>query len=155
MKQEYSFPGSELRARREELGWTHEDVFQRVHIAPVYVEALEENNLDAIPAGAYAVGFLKSYCRLLDLDADRYVNSYHAARRPSQRFLNISPKTTTASAPAWVSEVVLWAAVCTAVAFGWLTYMVVVNPKAQDTDNRVEATTFEMKLPPTPAQPDL
>jgi cytoskeletal protein RodZ len=74
--------GAVLRARREALGLTLDDVQAATHIRTGYLEALEENRWDHLPAEVYAVGFLRTYARYLGLDAEDLVRTWREARRP-------------------------------------------------------------------------
>lgn len=63
--------GGILRARRQKKKWLIEDVANKLKIKPVYLEALEEGHYYAFPARSYGIGFLRSYAKLLELDADK------------------------------------------------------------------------------------
>ncbi|MCL8208045.1 MAG: helix-turn-helix domain-containing protein [Actinomycetia bacterium] len=73
--------GAVLRARREALGLSLEDVQAATHIRTGYLEALEQNRWDHLPAEVYALGFLRTYARHLGLDAEDLVRAWRAARQ--------------------------------------------------------------------------
>ena len=142
-----SFPGGELRARREELGITVYEAFRRTHVPANYIEALERADVQALPATCYAVGFLKSYCEFLGLEVDRYVDSFLACVRPSVvRFL--ARKGHPPRPPAWLNDLMTWSVVTAILLLGWMTYTVVFQPQAQNPDKRVDAGTVELQPPP-------
>jgi cytoskeletal protein RodZ len=142
-----SFPGGELRARREELGISVYEAFRRTHVPVNYIEALERADVQALPAACYAVGFLKSYCEFLDLDAERYVDSFRACVRPSVvRFM--AREGQRSRPPAWVQDLMTWAAVIGILLLGWVTYTVVFQPQAQNPSKRVDAGPVEIQTPP-------
>jgi cytoskeletal protein RodZ len=148
-----SFPGGELRARREELGITVYEAFRRTHVPANYIEALERADVQALPATCYAVGFLKSYCEFLGLEEDRYVDSFRACVRPSVvRFL--ARKGDPPRPPAWLNDLMTWSVVTSILLLGWITYTVVFQPQAQNPDKRVDAGTVELQPPPA-GQPDI
>jgi cytoskeleton protein RodZ len=62
-------PLAALARRREEMGLTLEDVAQQLKFAPRQIEALETADFAHLPTGTFARGMLRSYARLLKLDA--------------------------------------------------------------------------------------
>ncbi|MBI4374837.1 MAG: DUF4115 domain-containing protein [Elusimicrobia bacterium] len=60
--------GSTLKATRLKKGITLEAVTQHTRIPKRFLEAIEANRLDEIPALAYLRGFMKSYCDYLEVD---------------------------------------------------------------------------------------
>lgn len=150
-----TFPGHELRARREELGLTPAKAGDQIHVSPIILEALEQGRHLDLPAPAYAVGFLKSYCNFLELDADRYVTLYRESIRPQHRFLGVSRSTPAAAghggfaALPWMVEVMPWVAGMVLVGLGWFAYAVVIAPAAGINDKQVEAST-ELYVPQVP-----
>ena len=63
--------GRTLRRSRREQGISLEEAEQVTKIRKHYLESLERENYDAMPAPIYVHGFLKSYASYLGLDADR------------------------------------------------------------------------------------
>jgi cytoskeleton protein RodZ len=70
--------GADLREARERLGWALEDVAAELRIRLPYLEALEEGRLALLPGHVYAVAFMRSYARLLGLDAEEMVRRLKA-----------------------------------------------------------------------------
>ncbi|MGA8050703.1 MAG: RodZ domain-containing protein [Burkholderiales bacterium] len=62
--------GEVLARERMAHGFTIEDVAQQLKFAPRQIEALEQGHFDRLPGGTFARGMLRSYARLLKLDAD-------------------------------------------------------------------------------------
>lgn len=62
-------PFAALAHRRAELGLTLEDVAHHLKFAPRQIEALEAGDFLHLPTGTFARGMLRSYARLLKLDA--------------------------------------------------------------------------------------
>ncbi|NPA26624.1 MAG: DUF4115 domain-containing protein [Chloroflexi bacterium] len=60
--------GERLRAAREARGWSLLHVAHQTRIKPVYLEALEKGDWDALPSLAQARGFLRLYASFLGLD---------------------------------------------------------------------------------------
>ncbi len=59
--------GAALRERREELGLTLAEMAAATRIHRIYLVALEEENFQVLPGGAYGIGFLRIYARDLGL----------------------------------------------------------------------------------------
>src|SRR5205809_6165744 len=60
--------GARLVRAREARGLTIEDAERDTRISRRYLQALEAEQFDAIPAPVYARGFLRSYSQYLGLD---------------------------------------------------------------------------------------
>lgn len=65
--------GTQLRQVRQERGEEVEDVAQYLRIRPVYLYALEQGDLAAMPGRTYALGFLRSYADYLGFDGDELI----------------------------------------------------------------------------------
>lgn len=62
-------PGAQLAARRQQFGWTVEQVASQINLAPRQIEAIEADDFAALPGMAVARGFVRAYAKLLKLDA--------------------------------------------------------------------------------------
>lgn len=62
--------GARLREKRESQGITLEQVEAETKIRKLYVEALENENFSILPPQVYAVGFVRRYAKMLNLDGD-------------------------------------------------------------------------------------
>jgi cytoskeleton protein RodZ len=62
--------GNTLREARLRLGLSLTDAEKATKIRARYLEALEQERFRALPAAAYARGFLREYAELLELDPD-------------------------------------------------------------------------------------
>ncbi|MBI4091326.1 DUF4115 domain-containing protein, partial [candidate division WWE3 bacterium] len=62
--------GDILRNAREKKQLTYHDVYKFVRIHPRYLQALEENDYTLFSSPVHIKGFLKIYCKLLDLNTD-------------------------------------------------------------------------------------
>lgn len=72
--------GDYLKARREELELTIEEVSDQTNIARRYLRALEREDFNQLPAEVYVRGFLRTYARLLNLDAETLIADYKECR---------------------------------------------------------------------------
>ena len=82
--------GEVLRRRRTERGITLSDAERDTRINRTYLQALEAERWDALPAPVYTRGFLRSYGRHLELDAGELV-SMLPAELPRPRGLEPLP----------------------------------------------------------------
>ncbi|MDX5931047.1 helix-turn-helix domain-containing protein [Acidiphilium acidophilum] len=82
--------GAELRGVRERLGWKLPDVATRLKIRLPFLEAIEAGDLSALPAPAYAAGFIRSYSETMGLDPDEILRRFRAEgmTRPKQPTLS-------------------------------------------------------------------
>lgn len=63
-------PGEILAAKRQERRMSIDEVSARIKLAPRQIVALEANDFAALPGMATTRGFIRSYARLLELDAE-------------------------------------------------------------------------------------
>lgn len=68
--------GDTLREARSRKGLTLRDVEDGTKIRSRYIQALESDDFEVIPAPAYVKGFLRTYAGFLDLDPDLLVNEF-------------------------------------------------------------------------------
>lgn len=73
--------GTWLRRQRELREIRLREVADVTKISIRYLEALEEDRFDVLPAPVFAKGFLREYARFVGLDPDEVVNSYLNAQR--------------------------------------------------------------------------
>lgn len=84
--------GGLLRAARQRHGLTVQDVAVALRIRRPYIDAIEDGRLSALPAPAYAIGFVKTYAAALGLDQEEIARRWRAetgnaqARRPELSF---------------------------------------------------------------------
>jgi cytoskeleton protein RodZ len=76
--------GSSLREARERQELELSEIERETRIRSKYLQALEEDRFDHLPASAYAKGFLRTYADFLGLDAQRFVDEYNAHFAPAE-----------------------------------------------------------------------
>src|SRR5512145_997183 len=69
--------GSYLRELRQRRGLSLEEVSRTTRVAPRYLEALEGDDLGALPGHVFARGFLRAYCQALQTPPDEAIALYH------------------------------------------------------------------------------
>lgn len=60
--------GQRIKSRREELKITIDKVSTELKIRPEFIKAIENDNLSLFKSEVYARGFIKNYCKFLDID---------------------------------------------------------------------------------------
>lgn len=84
--------GGLLRAARLRQGLSVQDVAVALRIRRPYLDAIEDGRLSALPAPAYAIGFVKTYAAALGLDQEEIARRWRdetgnaAARKPELSF---------------------------------------------------------------------
>ena len=68
--------GETLKEKRVELGFDERTVATELKLPIDQVRALEANNFTYFRSTTFARGFLKSYCRLLEIDATKLINEF-------------------------------------------------------------------------------
>ncbi len=66
----------ELKTKREALGISLADIFQRTRISVAYLQAIENNEFHLLPTYAYTKNFIKTYARILNIDSEPILNKY-------------------------------------------------------------------------------
>jgi cytoskeleton protein RodZ len=85
--------GSLLKEAREARGLSLEEVAAATRVRVPYLEALEADALNQLPALVYARGYLRSYANLLEMEPEPLVASLRPAREP-ERTLPPAPRRT-------------------------------------------------------------
>jgi cytoskeleton protein RodZ len=68
--------GDKLRNRRQEEGYSLDQVTRDTNIAKSYLEALEGEDFAVFPGEPYLIGFLRNYSEYLGLDANEMISLY-------------------------------------------------------------------------------
>ncbi|MFZ4762656.1 MAG: helix-turn-helix domain-containing protein [Alphaproteobacteria bacterium] len=68
--------GTLLRQQREALGWTLQTVADSLCIKPAYIEAIEAQRINELPGLTYALGFVRGYALLLQLDSEQMMERF-------------------------------------------------------------------------------
>jgi len=69
--------GSYLCELRQRRGLSLEELSRATRVAPRYLEALEGDDLGALPGHVFARGFLRAYCQALQTPPDEAIALYH------------------------------------------------------------------------------
>jgi len=68
--------GAFLKTEREKKGYTLEQMVSETRLRQYFLEAIENENWDILPAPVFVKGFIRSYARVLGLDEEDIVNQY-------------------------------------------------------------------------------
>jgi cytoskeleton protein RodZ len=74
--------GTWLRRQREAREISLREVAERTKISLRYLEAMENDRFEALPAPVFAKGFLREYARYVGLSPDDVVNHYLSVQQP-------------------------------------------------------------------------
>ena len=69
-------PGRVIKAGRQRVGYSIEDIAERTKIAMFTLRAIEEENFGDLPALVYIKGFLRQIIAMIRLDDDGVVDEY-------------------------------------------------------------------------------
>jgi len=83
--------GSYLKKQRESLGYTLKDVADQTRIRMHYLEAIEEDDISALPSEPYIKGFVKTYAQFLGLDSEKLWNQYGWGKKKEEIDQKINP----------------------------------------------------------------
>ncbi|WKE64661.1 DUF4115 domain-containing protein [Gallaecimonas kandeliae] len=157
--------GQRLRQAREARGWSVEEVAKRLNLRLSVVEQLENDDYDRNSPATYTKGYIRAYCRLLDLPESEVMAELCADQLKSQTESNMqsfSRRTTREKSDSWLT-LVTWliglAILGLLVYFGWqqaTTRTSLVNTQAGSVQAPVQsqAKATEPEAKPGEAQPD-
>ena len=81
----------ELKTKREALGISLADIFQRTRISVAYLQAIENNDFHLLPTSAYTKNFIKTYARVLNIDSEPIINKYDDFLNSRKSVQKLSP----------------------------------------------------------------
>ncbi len=76
-------PGSVLREAREAAGLSEQDVADSLNLLVSHVEAIEANQFRQMNADIFVRGYVRSYARFLNLDAEPLLEATEAFLKPA------------------------------------------------------------------------
>src|SRR5579884_2548573 len=83
--------GPSLRDARRQRGIDLDAAQRATHICRRYLEAIEDERFDLLPAPPYARGFLREYAEYLGLDGDLYAAEYDERFAPREEHQQLTP----------------------------------------------------------------
>ena len=82
--------GKVLRAKREELGLTLEDIHAKTKVSLKFLASIENEEYEFLPPESYTIGFIHSYAYAVGLDPGTVIAQY---RREAKAGVEPSPAT--------------------------------------------------------------
>ncbi|MBP2654945.1 MAG: putative transcriptional regulator [Firmicutes bacterium] len=74
--------GKILRTEREKQGLSLKDIEKGTSIRSLYIQAIEDDEYQALPGEVYLKGFLRNYANFLGLDQQEILNIYRQSQAP-------------------------------------------------------------------------
>lgn len=154
-------PGARLRARRESLGWSVEQVAGKLHLDARYIRALEQDQHAEIAAPVFVRGYLRSYALLLQLPADAIVECYTAASDDSKDVFAGPAQssllaTASPAAARWLIAVAIVVSVAGAIAYYfWRAPLTVVDSPSQQAETAPASVTPSQEESATASASDI
>lgn len=145
--------GSWLRSQRELRQVDLQAVTQSSKINIRYLEALEQDRFDLLPATIFVKGFLREYARIVGLDADEVLNYYLSASAEDD--LDGAPENLSRSSPTWPANRTLLVLLVVAVIGVFLVWRVYLglNREAGDEIEAMAPPVTESAPEPLPREP--
>ena len=75
--------GEILKKRREELGRDLREISNCLKIRYDYLKALEDGDIEKLPAEVYIRGYIQEYAKILNMDPEAVINAYMQQSAPS------------------------------------------------------------------------
>jgi len=79
--------GQNLRRQRETQKVSLERIAKDTRINPAFLQALEEDAFELLPAETYALGFIRCYCKHIGLNPEEVLGVYRNQVEPSKNDL--------------------------------------------------------------------
>jgi len=84
--------GKLLTKAREKLSLSQKDIAFRLNLKEEIISALDTNDFDKLPAPTYVRGYIRSYARTVNLNADSLINIYEGiAEAPPEILPDVKP----------------------------------------------------------------
>jgi len=84
--------GEILTSAREKLSLSQKDIASRLNLSEQIIAALDSNDFDNLPAPTYVRGYIRSYARAVNLDADNLIRIYEGiAEAPPEILPDVKP----------------------------------------------------------------
>lgn len=145
--------GDMLAAGRAKMRLKLDEVAERTRIPLRHLKALETSDHDALPATTYSAGFVKSYAKLLGLDAEALTAEFRAERGERSVMRPQAPSFAPADPSRVPPRLLAGIALATALLFGlgWLAWHGLGGDEARQ--RLAVGAESAPATAPTPAQP--
>jgi cytoskeletal protein RodZ len=92
IEEKSSSNSQELKTKREALGLSLADIFQRTRISVSNLQAMEDNDFHLLPTAAYTKNFIKTYARTLGIDSEPILIKYEDYLNSLKGIQKLSPE---------------------------------------------------------------
>jgi len=83
----FETPGQVLRTQRESLKLSTKEIAKRIHLDVKIIESIENDDHEGLPSAIYVRGYLRSYAKVVDADADKIIELYNTDSPPPPEIL--------------------------------------------------------------------
>ena len=146
--------GKLLREARERHGLSVADVAAQIKFAPRQIEALEADDLKHLPEAAFLRGFVRSYAKILQLDAQALLEALPQSKNavPEQIVTPVNEPFPAAHSSKRQNQILLGAALLIAVIVAGFAVWHFANPIQRSSGAKTETlVTLPAELPAGPA----
>jgi cytoskeleton protein RodZ len=78
----FKTPGQILRLQREQQNFSIQEIAKRTHLNKKIIESIENDSQEGMPSTIYVRGYLRSYAKIVGVDADEIIRLYNADSPP-------------------------------------------------------------------------
>jgi len=110
-------PGSKLKAARESLAFSYDDVCRELKTMVSQIKAIEDDRFGDLPGDAFVRGYIRGYAALVGLDADSLVAEYKLLRGEEAVLVGTDPVKRVVW-PKYVAIVAMFMVIAAAVVWG-------------------------------------
>lgn len=144
--------GERLRRARLSAGLSLDAVSDQLRINRVYLAALEDMNVKMLPGKAYALPYLRSYARMLGLDAEGMLRQFQAESALSRE--DATPQIRNPDSKPERERPWIWALALVLVAGGFVTYRALFAPP-HGAETATKPTVTAVAGAPRPVAPSV
>ncbi|WP_025739075.1 cytoskeleton protein RodZ [Salinivibrio socompensis] len=141
-------PGEVLKQAREKMGWSVRDVADRLRLRVSVIEDLENNNPEMDQLATFTRGYLRSYAKLMQIDADQLLGNNNmdassaATVQKMQSFSRKTRRQRSESRLMWLSWVIIAIAVGITGVWYWQNQQAITSlPSKLDSEQADELVT--------------
>ena len=146
--------GEQLRAAREEKGFSLEDIAAETRIPRRHLESLENADWERLPAPTYTIGFAKSYASAVGLDraeiGDQLRYEMGGVRKETSTVDTFEPADPARTMPRWLVLSAIAAIVVVVLLFSWMRNQSLTEPEP---DQPAAVEQAAQQAPPPTQQP--
>ncbi len=107
IEQEVSaWSGDQLRAARQRMGLTPEQVERQLFFQPGYVDAIEEGNFKRLPGALFVKGYIRAYAKLLHISSHQLLQEFQVLMSQHSPSPDVEVKSVPTTKAVWEQKVV-------------------------------------------------